>query len=66
MKRKNYSRLMLVTALVSVCVISASAQLEVKSSGITFSGSELAAGMYFYALIVDGKEVDTKRMVLTE
>lgn len=28
------------------------------------SGSELAAGMYLYALIVDGQEVDTKRMVL--
>ena len=30
------------------------------------SGSELAAGMYLYALIVDGKEVDTKRMILTK
>ena len=27
-------------------------------------GSELAAGMYLYALIVDGKEVDTKRMII--
>ena len=30
------------------------------------SGSELNAGMYLYALIVDGKEVDTKRMILTK
>ena len=30
------------------------------------SGSELRAGMYLYALIVDGKEVDTKRMILTK
>jgi len=30
------------------------------------SGSELAAGMYLYALIADGKEVDVKRMVLTK
>jgi len=30
------------------------------------SGSELAAGMYLDALIVDGKEVDTKRMILTK
>ena len=30
------------------------------------SGSELTAGMYLYALIADGKEVDVKRMVLTE
>jgi len=29
-------------------------------------GSELSAGMYLYALIVDGKEVDTKRMILTK
>ena len=27
---------------------------------------ELTAGMYLYALIVDGKEVDTKRMILTK
>jgi len=30
------------------------------------SGSELAAGMYLYSLIVDGNEVDTKKMVLTK
>ena len=30
------------------------------------SGSELNAGMYLYALIVDGREVDVKRMILTE
>ena len=30
------------------------------------SGSEFAAGMYLYALIADGKEVDVKRMILTE
>jgi len=29
-------------------------------------GSELSAGMYLYALIADGKVVDTKRMILTE
>lgn len=28
-------------------------------------GSELKAGMYMYALIIDGKEIDTKRMILT-
>ena len=30
------------------------------------SGSQFAAGIYLYALIVDGKEVDVKRMILTE
>jgi hypothetical protein len=30
------------------------------------SGSELKPGMYFYSLVADGKEVDTKRMILTE
>jgi hypothetical protein len=34
-------------------------------ASIKISGSELAAGMYLYALIVDGKVVDTKRLVLT-
>ena len=30
------------------------------------SANELAPGMYLYSLIVDGKVVDTKRMILTE
>lgn len=33
---------------------------------VTISGSELYPGMYLYTLIADGKEVDTKRMILTE
>ena len=32
----------------------------------TISGSELPAGIYLYALLADGKEVDVKRMILTE
>ena len=30
------------------------------------SGSEFSAGIYLYALIADGKEIDVKRMILTE
>jgi hypothetical protein len=33
---------------------------------VRVSANELAAGMYIYALIVDGKIVDSKRMILTE
>ena len=33
---------------------------------VTINGSELTAGIYLYALIADGKEVDVKRMILTE
>lgn len=33
---------------------------------VKISGSELGAGMYLYALIADGKIVDTKRMILTQ
>lgn len=32
---------------------------------ITINGNELSAGMYLYALVVDGKIIDTKRMILT-
>jgi hypothetical protein len=32
----------------------------------TLYGSELKAGIYLYALIADGQEVDTKRMILTK
>lgn len=33
---------------------------------VIIEGSELSAGMYIYTLIADGKEVDTKRMILTK
>jgi len=33
---------------------------------ITINGSELTPGIYLYSLIADGKEVDTKRMILTQ
>jgi hypothetical protein len=33
---------------------------------ITISGSELHPGMYLYTLIADSKEIDTKRMILTQ
>jgi len=37
-----------------------------KQRSVFISGSELTAGMYLYSLIVDGKEIDTKRMILTK
>lgn len=33
---------------------------------IIISGNSLKPGMYLYTLIVDGKEIDTKRMILTK
>ena len=33
---------------------------------VIINGSELTAGMYLYSLIIDGKEADTKRMILTK
>lgn len=39
---------------------------EKGKSQIEISGGELTAGIYFYSLIADGKEVDTKKMILTE
>jgi len=36
------------------------------NSSIVINGSELWPGMYLYTLIADGKEVDTKRMILTD
>lgn len=35
-------------------------------SNITIKGTELIASMYLYALIADGKVIDTKRMILTK
>ncbi len=36
------------------------------STSVTVDGSTLAAGMYIYALIADGRETDSKRMILTD
>lgn len=33
---------------------------------ITIRGEQLTPGMYIYSLIADGREIDTKRMILTE
>lgn len=39
---------------------------EKGKGNITIQGSEFNAGMYLYALIADGKVIDTKRMILTK
>ena len=39
--------------------------INANQSSITINGSELSAGMYLYSLIVNGQEIDTKRMILT-
>ena len=44
-------------------------QINIESRGngsVTINGYELTPGMYMYSLIVYGKEVDTKKMILTE
>ena len=35
------------------------------NGSLTINGNDLKPGMYFYSLIADGKEIDTKRMILT-
>lgn len=34
--------------------------------GITINGGDLGAGMFLYSLIVDGQEIETKRMILSK
>ena len=43
-------------------------QIPVNASmqSVTVNGYELSAGMYIYSLVVNGKEVDTKRMILSK
>lgn len=36
------------------------------NTSVTIEGYSLQAGMYLYTLIADGKEVDTKKMILTK
>ncbi len=37
-----------------------------ETSFIILQSSSLAPGMYMYSLIIDGKEIDTKRMIITD
>ncbi|HTB32455.1 MAG TPA: tail fiber domain-containing protein [Bacteroidia bacterium] len=37
-----------------------------KEQQVSISSDKLSAGMYYYSLVVDGKEVDTKKLILTE
>ena len=36
------------------------------TDSVTINGYELGAGMYIYSLLVNGQEVDTKRMIITK
>lgn len=40
--------------------------IQDKEGKVTVSGSDLAAGMYMYSLIIDGQEIATKRMVINK
>lgn len=39
--------------------------VEKGESFVTIHANQYKAGMYMYSLIIDGKEIDTKRMILT-
>jgi hypothetical protein len=39
--------------------------LSGSNASVTIKAADLSAGMYIYSLVVDGKEIDTKRMILT-
>lgn len=42
------------------------AHLEAGNGSVSINGAELKPGIYLYSMFVDGLEIDTKRMVLTE
>ncbi|RLD60600.1 MAG: hypothetical protein DRJ01_09370 [Bacteroidetes bacterium] len=39
---------------------------QFENNSVSIKGSELKAGMYFYTLTANGKEIDTKKMILTK
>ncbi len=61
-KSSNNARLLIFNTqgtLVKTCLISGRNQ-----TSVTIAGSELNAGVYIYSLIIDNKEIDSKRMIL--
>jgi hypothetical protein len=55
-----------------ICIFDMQGKMLKKINALTgentlkIKGSELQAGMYLYSLIADGKEIDTKKMILTK
>ncbi len=39
---------------------------ETGTVNITINANQLVSGMYYYTLVINGKEVDTKKMILTQ
>lgn len=60
------------TANANICIFDLSGkmlkQIPVHSGmqSVTINGYELAAGMYLYSLVINGQEVETKRMILSK
>ena len=40
--------------------------VDTRDNGVTLQGGDLQAGMYIYSLIADGKELASKKMILTK
>jgi hypothetical protein len=40
--------------------------VDLSMQRVTIGGNELSAGMYLYSLVVNGNEIDTKRMILSK
>lgn len=40
--------------------------IDPSQSSITIEGTEFNAGMYLYSLVINGNEIDTKKMILTK
>ena len=40
--------------------------VDARDNGVTLQGGDLQAGMYIYSLIADGKELASKKMILTK
>ena len=56
----------------SICIFDMSGKMlkqvpvDTSMQSITIEGYELQAGMYIYSLLIDGKEVKTRRMILSK
>ena len=46
-------------------LVSSKEILQTGNASISINGNELDPGMYFYTLIIDNTEIDTKKMILT-
>ena len=65
-KIESGAKLPSIQTFIMICNALQTSPQYLLQDSLEFDGCELQPGMYIYALILDGVEIDSKRMILTD